>query len=182
MSTSASPATLPIAQSPFGVAEVSRLVSTLATTSDAVLSVGQTLTHPSLAVDSVGVGTAASAGLDCDPACYGLALIHPQGDFAAGLFGYEAVVGLANVLASLQGGARVVWLGPDDAAASFAAFGLSVATVSAAEPVGLIGRLLGRRMDGPSAVVGTVPQQPLTKLEYHAIARDLVMASMRAAA
>lgn len=182
MPTPSDPATLSLPTPAFSPAEVSRVVAALARPNAPVLSVGLTMSHPTYQIDSVALESAASAGLNCSSNDYGLALVVPSGDFAKGLDSYEAVVGLANVLAELRDSAAVVWLGDCDPTATFVAFGLAVTTVSTAEPVGFIGRLLGRRPSGREVVVGQLAGKPLTKLQYHAIARDLVMASMRAAA
>lgn len=124
-----------------------------------------------------------AAAVPLDAASIGLAIIRGTQTFGRGVGSPEAVVGLANVLATIRGGGRVaIAVDETGADAVLTHFGLHVESVVAAEPIGLIGRLLGRRPRGPQVLVGVVPAKPLSKLEYHAIARDLAMATLQRAA
>ena len=125
-----------------------------------------------------------------------LAIIRGTEAFTSGLSDIECHVATANLLAAMRGGGSVAFLAaggwqqstgetPDQAAvvAHLARYGVDAAVVELADSVGLIGRLLGRNAAASGTIVlGTLPKQRLSKLEYHSIAREAAMSPLRRAA
>ena len=116
-----------------------------------------------------------------------LAIVRGTSAFAESPSSIEPLVGFANIVAAMRPGAAVAIVVPnwsiDDAVVLADRFGLTCEPTSLGEPIGLIGRLLGRRSAaGPSVPLAIVPQSPLSKLELHATARDAAMTPLRRAA
>ena len=96
----------------------------------------------------------------------------------------ETYVGLANVLANVSNEATIAFPNHDERMiATLHRFGLKAAKTPLGKPVGLIGRLLGRKPKSlAEMIVATLDGAPRTKLEYHGIAREAVVEQMRRAA
>ena len=125
-----------------------------------------------------------AAGLPLDGQSAQLAIVRGCDAFAgATLSEPETFVAMANVLAAIAGKGAVAFATgePEAAIAILSRFGIEAELTSLAPPVGLIGRLLGRKpAASASLVIGQLPARPLTKLEYHTIAREAAMESMTA--
>ena len=126
-----------------------------------------------------------AAGVPVEPASVRLAVVRGCDAFCDGLARPEAYVAMANVLSSLEAGGTVVVVSLEsDAAASelLNRCGLASTSRTIAKPVGLIGRLLGKRANGPVVTAACIGDESLSKLELHAIARDAAMDVMQRAA
>ena len=129
--------------------------------------------------DRILCGSPAS-GIPLEAAATKLAIVRGCDAFS-GSTTPETFVAIANLFAVMQGQGTVAILtdAADELLGAMQAFDVAAAAETLGSPVGLIGRLFGKRPTSKlSLPIATLPASPLTKLEYHTIARESAMAKM----